>query len=129
MEQLKQNSSARIQALESALIECKLKYKREIDQLNMHICEKESIVLNQFVEQQVVDDLIKQIDNGIRIKSVAEARTIINQMNKIVKSKQYEIQNLNFQMDAYKKVVDNYEDRIQDRELIYLEERKTRSYY
>jgi hypothetical protein len=29
-------------------------------------------------------------------------------------------------MDAYKKVVDNYEDRIQDRELIYLEERKIR---
>ncbi len=95
----------------------------------MQICEKESIVLNQFVEQQVVDDLIKQIDNGIRIKSVAEARTIINQLNKIVKSKQYEIENLNFQMDAYKKVVDNYEYRIQDRELIYLEERKTRSYY
>jgi hypothetical protein len=32
-------------------------------------------------------------------------------------------------MDAYKKLVDNYEDRILDRELIYLEERKIRQYY
>lgn len=78
----------------------------------MQICEKESVILNQFVEQQVVDDLVKMIDSGIRIKSVQEARTIINQLNKIVKSKQFEIQNLNFQMDAYKKLVDNYEDRI-----------------
>ena len=95
----------------------------------MQICEKESVILNQFVEQQAVDDLIKMIDSGIRIKSVQEARTIINQLNKIVKSKQFEIQNLNFQMDAYKKLVDNYEDRILDRELIYLEERKIRQYY
>ena len=95
----------------------------------MQICEKESVILNQFVEQQAVDDLVKMIDSGIRIKSVQEARTIINQLNKIVKSKQFEIQNLNFQMDAYKKLVDNYEDRILDRELIYLEERKIRQYY
>jgi len=36
----------------------------------MQICEKESVILNQFVEQQAVDDLIKMIDSGIRIKSV-----------------------------------------------------------
>lgn len=87
MELLKQNSSARIEALESALIETKLKYKREIERLNMQISEKESIILNQFVEQKTIDELVKQIDSGIRIKNVAEARNIINQLNKIVKSK------------------------------------------
>ena len=46
MELLKQNSSARIEALESALIEIKLKYKREIERLNMHISEKESMIFN-----------------------------------------------------------------------------------
>lgn len=87
MELLKKNSSARIEALESALIETKLKYKREIERLNMQISEKESIILNQFVEQKTIDELVKQIDSGIRIKNVAEARNIINQLNKIVKSK------------------------------------------
>ena len=46
-----------------------------------------------------------------------------------MKSKQYETQNLNFQMDAYQKVVNNYESRILDRELIYLEENRIRLFY
>lgn len=32
-------------------------------------------------------------------------------------------------MDAYKKVVDNYESRILDREFIYLEESRIRQFY
>lgn len=46
MELLKQNSSARIEALESALIETKFKYKWEIERLSMQINERESIIMN-----------------------------------------------------------------------------------
>ena len=62
-----------LEALESALIETKLKLKREIDQANMQLEDHLARDLNSVAEQPRIDALVKKFENGVSIENVREA--------------------------------------------------------
>jgi len=69
-----QNAAAmQLEALESALIETKLKLKREIDQANMQLEDHLARDLNSVAEQPRIDALVKKFENGVSIENVREA--------------------------------------------------------
>jgi len=47
VDSIRANASFRIQALETALLETKIKYKREMERSEMKLAEMESYIMNQ----------------------------------------------------------------------------------
>lgn len=57
---IRSNASFRIQALETALLETKIKYKREQERAEMKLAEMESYLLNNKKEQKFIDNSIRE---------------------------------------------------------------------
>ena len=59
---------------------------------------------------------MKNAIDGIKFQKVSEAREVINDLMKVMKSKDTEVENLKNQMIEQKKYIDTHDDRIKDRE-------------
>lgn len=79
--------------MESAFIECKLSYRRELDRMSMHSADIESKLMSLVKPDNYIDAIVKKVDRGYSLKNVTEARVIIAELVGCVKSKHSEIQN------------------------------------
>jgi len=59
VDSIRANASFRIQALETALLETKIKYKREMERSEMKLAEMESYLMNQQMEKKFIDTTIE----------------------------------------------------------------------
>lgn len=85
---MKSNTNFQITALESALIETKIKYKRELDRLSMTIADYESKEFNCILENHKIEAEIEKFEKGkIVFSNLREAREMINNFIVIIKSK------------------------------------------
>lgn len=82
---IKSKSLFRIQALESALIETKLKYRKELDSFQMKLCDAES-KFNQYVMSS--DEIEEVLSNPPRISTMQDSMRRINQLEKCLRSQQ-----------------------------------------
>ena len=87
-------TSSQIEALESALIETKLNYRRELDRISMHSADIESKLMSLVKTDQYIDGIVKKVEHGYSLKNLTEARLIIAELVGCVKSKHSEMQNL-----------------------------------
>ena len=75
----------KIHQLESALIETKLKLRRERERADMEIAEYQSSLLNMPPQNKYIDDIVDQIENGLILRNTAEARQVIVKLVNLVK--------------------------------------------
>lgn len=64
---------------------------------------------------------MKNAIDGMKFQKVSEAREVINDLMKMMTSKDTEIDNLKMQILEQKKYIDTHNERINDRETFYLE--------
>lgn len=127
--QIKRSTCLQISALEAALVDTKMQKDLEIERLNFALCALESNVLNTVIEPRHAEDLVKRCEKGVVLSNLKEARLIILEFLRILRSKESEIANLRKAKLKTEKENDTTGERIKDREAFYLEERRLRQYY
>ena len=75
---LKDRCAFRVEAMETAMSELKLRTQRQVDQAMMHSAELESRIMNAEVPEEVEDALIRRCEERLVLRNTAEARVIIN---------------------------------------------------
>ena len=87
-------TSDRIEALETALVQTKLNYRRELDRISMHSADIESKLMSLVKSDKYIDNIVKKVDAGYSLKNLTEARVLIAELVGCVKSKHSEMVNL-----------------------------------
>ena len=70
----------KIEALETALIESKLKHRTEIERLSMTLAEIESTEFNKIKPPKRTNMILEKINQGLLISNVREARDLIDEL-------------------------------------------------
>lgn len=78
IERLKNQCSFRIEAMETAMAELKLRTQLQVEQAMMHSAELESRIMNAAVPDEVEDRLIRSCEERLVLRNTAEARLVIN---------------------------------------------------
>lgn len=90
MEHFKEKTQFRIKALESALTDTKLIYKRKLEQQTMILNDFQSRIMNRVKPEKEVDKIVEMCENHLVLKNTREARTIIQSLTGIIRSKDYQ---------------------------------------
>jgi len=78
IQDMKDKFAFRIEALENALSETKMKSRRDYERISMHAQEMESRLMNTVKEEKHSDSLLQELEEDTAgIRSVKEARQII----------------------------------------------------
>ena len=75
----------------------------------MQICEIQSKQMNKVLEPRKVEQIISQVENGLRIKNIQDAKQLINDLISIIKSKDNEIDNFQITISEKQKYIDTYD--------------------
>ena len=75
--QMRDHCAFRVEAMESAMSELKLRTQRQVDQAMMHSAELESRIMNAEVPEELEDELIRRCEERLILRNTAEARLII----------------------------------------------------
>lgn len=102
MTQMQQKTSMRIEALESALLQTKIKTNREKEHLNMYIGEMESRLLSNSKSVKQMDELIVQASGrAATLRSTAEARELIGKLADMLVANKEATQDYIARIDAH----------------------------
>ena len=118
-----------IDAYQTALIETKLKYRNEIERLQMTLAEVESRKLNEVVTKKETNYLLGQFERGFMLQNLREAKDKIAEFVRSVKSMEMEKEALEKQIERERKFVVNAETRLADKHSYFKEERRLRTFY
>jgi len=95
----------------------------------MTISEMESKTMNEVAEARTVEALIQRCNDGLVLRNMQEARSIIKEFLKIVKSKNADLINKDKTIKDKQNMVEALQQRVIDKELFYWEEQKLRYFY
>lgn len=126
---MKENANFRIQALESALIELKLKSRKEIDQLSMTLEDIRSTAYNRAKPKTQSVELLKQFEKGMILNHMRDARSKLEEFAMALKAKTYELESAQETIETQNKLMDGWLTKLRDKDAYFREERKLRIFY
>jgi hypothetical protein len=89
--QLKDHCAFRVEAMETAMSELKLRAQQQVDQAMMHSAELESRIMNAEVPEQLEDELIRRCEERLILRNTAEARLVIGQLVACLRNNQRQL--------------------------------------